>query len=78
MSTAHPALELAHSSDGGLEVTLLWQPDCDELKVCVCDERLGAYFEIHPEPFVALDVFHHPHAYVDFASVYYEDQRLAA
>lgn len=72
------ARELAHRSNDGLEVTLLWQPVGDDLTVCVCDEKIGAYFEIHPEPFVALDVFHHPHAYLDFASVYYEDRRLAA
>jgi hypothetical protein len=70
--------ELAHRSNDGLDVTLLWQPADDELTLCVCDERLGAYFEIHPAPFVALDAFHHPHAYADFASVYYEDERLAA
>ena len=78
MSTRTTARELAHRSTDGLEVTLLWQPAGDELTVCVCDERHGAYFEIHPKPYVALDVFHHPHAYVDFASVYYEGQRLVA
>jgi hypothetical protein len=78
MTTRHAARELAHRSNDGLEVKLLWQPADDDLTVCVCDERIGAYFEIHPEPYVALDVFHHPHAYLDFASVYYDDQRLAA
>ena len=78
MSTTYRARELAHRSNDGLDVTLLWHPEDGGLTVCVCDEKIGAYFEIHPEPFVALDVFHHPHAYLDFADVYYEDRRLAA
>jgi hypothetical protein len=78
MSKRQTTRELAHRSNDGLDVTLLWHPVDDQLTVCVCDERIGAYFEIHAEPFVALDVFNHPHAYTDFASVYYEDQRLAA
>jgi hypothetical protein len=35
----------------------------DELLVCVSDERRDAYFEIHPERDLALDVFYHPYAY---------------
>jgi hypothetical protein len=74
----YPTRELARRENDGLEVTLLWQPADDALSVCVCDQRLGAYFEIHPEPSVALDAFYHPYSYAASAVVHYEDERLAA
>jgi hypothetical protein len=55
--------ELAHRSNGGVDVTLFWHAQTDELLVCVSDEHSGAYFEIHPERDLALDVFYHPYAY---------------
>lgn len=70
--------ELAYRANDGLEVTLFWQPDTDELKVCVCDQRNGAYFEIRPERDQALGVFYHPYAYLTLSDVHYEDARLAA
>jgi hypothetical protein len=70
--------ELAHRANDGIEVTLFWQPVTDELCVCVCDHRRGAYFEITPDPRHALDVYNHPYSYVDSSAVRYEDQRLAA
>ena len=39
--------ELAHRSDNGVDVTLSWHAETDELLVCVYDERRDAYFEIH-------------------------------
>ena len=56
--------ELAHRSNGGVDVTLFWHAQSDELLVCVSDKWRGAYFEIHPERDSALDVFYHPYAYV--------------
>jgi hypothetical protein len=53
-------------------------PTNDELRVCVCDERRGAYFAIRPERDFALDVYYHPYAYLDLSDVYLEDDRLAA
>jgi hypothetical protein len=44
----------------------------------VCDRARGAYFEISPEQHLALDVYYHPYAYVDFSDLRYEDPRLAA
>ena len=73
-----PPRELAYRANDGLEVTLFWQPDTDELKVCVCDHKDGAYFEIRPEPDQALVVFYHPYAYVADCDVHYADERLAA
>ena len=72
--------ELAHRSNAGVDVTLLWMHGNDEdaALVCVCDRRQGAYFEIKPEPYLALDVYYHPFAYRDFSIIDYEDSRLVA
>jgi hypothetical protein len=69
--------ELAFRAHDGLEVTLFWRPT-DELTVCVCDQRAGAYFEIRPKPHQALDAFYHPYSYASQSLVYFEDSRLAA
>jgi hypothetical protein len=65
--------ELAHRSNNGVDVTLSWHAETDELLVCVYDERRDAYFEISPERDLALDVYYHPYAYVGRG-----DDRLAA
>jgi hypothetical protein len=70
--------ELARRSSAGVDVTLYWHPTLDELIVCVCDERHGAYFEIRPQRHLALDVYYHPYAYADLAHVYERENRLAA
>lgn len=75
---AHSMRELAHRSNDGIDVTLFWHPDTNELTVCVCDQRRGAYFEIEPEPNDALDAFYHPYSYASLTCVHYEDDRLAA
>jgi hypothetical protein len=74
----NPGRELSHRNSDGLEVTLFWRPADDELTVCVCDQRRGAYFEIHPDAHLALDVFYHPYSYVAASVVHFEDERLAA
>ena len=56
--------ELAHRSNNGVDVTLSWSAETDELLVCVYDERRDVYFEIHPERDFALDVYYHPYAHV--------------
>jgi hypothetical protein len=70
--------ELAYRAGDGLDVTLFWEPATGELKVCVCDTKQGAYFEIRPDPERALDVFYHPYSYAGDSDVHYEDERLAA
>jgi len=55
--------ELAHRSNDGVNVTLSWHAQTDELLVCVHDERRDVYFEIHPERDFALDVYYHPYAH---------------
>lgn len=72
------ARELAYRLDAGVEVTLLWEPVGNELRVCVCDHPRGAYFELTPEPSRALDAFYHPYAYSSLTEVHYQDARLAA
>jgi hypothetical protein len=76
--TRRPPRELAHRVNDGLEVTLFWHPATDELKVCVCDQRRGAYLEIRPQRHLALDVFYHPYSYAPASGVHHEDERLAA
>ncbi len=73
-------IELAQRSSAGIEVTLMWVRggSVDRALVCVCDRCQGAYFEIPVEPYLALEVYHHPFAYRDFSTVDYEDTRLAA
>ena len=70
--------ELAHRSSAGVDVTLYWHPTLDELIVRVCDERQGAYFEIRPQRYLALDAYYHPYAYADRADVDGKESRLAA
>jgi hypothetical protein len=70
--------ELARRSNAGVDVTLNWHPKLDELIVCVWDERHGAYFEIRPQRYLALDVYHHPYAYADLADEYESEDRRAA
>jgi hypothetical protein len=56
--------ELAHRSNNGVNVTLSWHTETDELLVWVYDERRDVYFEIQPERDFALDVYYHPYAHV--------------
>jgi len=70
--------ELAHRSTGGIDVTLFWHPRTEELTICVCDQRRGAYFEFEPEAAHALDAFYHPYSYASLSSLHFADSRLAA
>ena len=69
--------ELARRSSADVDVTLYWHPTRDELIVCVWDERQGAYFEIRPQRYLALDVYRHPYAYADRADEYEGEERRA-
>jgi hypothetical protein len=62
--------ELARRSSAAVDVTLYWDPTLDEPIVCVWDAREGAHFEIRPQRYLALDVYHHPYAYADLADEY--------
>jgi hypothetical protein len=67
--------ELAHRSNDGLDVRLLWHPARDELTVCGSDHRTGSRFEIRAERHSALEVYYHPYCYVTRGDISYEDQR---
>ena len=70
--------ELARRSSAGVDVTLYWHPTLDELIVCVWDKHHGAYFEIRPQRYLALDVYNHPYAYADLADDHEKEDRRAA
>lgn len=55
--------ELAHRSDDGLEISLLWKETTDELIVTVLDASSGELLEMAAQHENALDVFNHPYAY---------------
>ena len=78
--TTITSTELDYRSDEFAEVTLVWVTGdgVDETVVCVLAKHEGAYFEIPTEPYLALDVFNHPFAYRDFASVGGEESVRAA
>ena len=70
--------ELARRSSAGVDVTLYWHPTLDELIVRVSDEGHGAYFELRPPGYLALEVYYHPFAYADLEDVYERENRRAA
>jgi hypothetical protein len=70
--------ELAFRAGDGVEVTLAWDEDSDELSVVVWDRRRGRYFELRPDPERALDAFYHPYMHVACSVAYYEEEPLAA
>ena len=70
--------ELAERSSTQADVTLIWhrRDGMDCALVCVSDRETGAYFEIPAEPYLALDVYHHPYVYRDFSTVDHEGRRF--
>lgn len=72
--------ELDHRSDKYADVTLYWVTGdgIDETVVSVQPKPEGMCFEIVAEPYLALDVFNHPFAYVDFSGPMDQGNRLAA
>ena len=56
--------ELAHRSNDGLDVALVWDQGSDNLAVTVRDRRSGTAFELVTDSgSEALDAFHHPFAH---------------
>jgi hypothetical protein len=63
MTTTHTARELNYREGDGLEVTLVWYPESEEIAVKVLDTRTGERFEFPVDPASARDAFQHPFAY---------------
>jgi hypothetical protein len=72
--------ELAHRSNAGIDVSLMWvrRNRKDAALVCVWDYIEDAYFEIPAEAHLALDVYYHPFFYRDFSTIDHEASRFAA
>jgi hypothetical protein len=71
--------ELAHRSNDGLDVALVWDRATDNLAVTVLDERSGAAFELVVETgSEALDAFRHPFAHAAWRGVDYKALGAAA
>jgi hypothetical protein len=66
--------ELAYRASDGVEVSLFWSKDDDELVVRVSDGRTRDSFELPVGKANPLDVFYHPYAYAAFAGL---DHRTA-
>ena len=65
--------ELAHRSDDGVDVVLLWEQKSDSLSVAVNDDRSGTAFVLVVESGAeALDVFRHPFAHAAWRGVDYD------
>jgi hypothetical protein len=60
--------QLAHRTDGGVEVTLDWDESDDGLAVTVSDTRTGERFVLAAAQENALDVFYHPYAHAALQS----------
>lgn len=55
--------ELAQRMHDGLEVTLLWDPQSNEVSIDVVDERIDTSFSVRVAAHAALDAFEHPYIY---------------
>jgi hypothetical protein len=71
--------ELAHRSNDGIDVALVWDQATDNLAVTVHDERSGVAFELVVENGVeALDAFRHPFAHAAWRGLDFEALGVAA
>ena len=62
--------ELAHRSNDGIDVWLLWNESTDRVVVSVFDAKTGEAFDVPVrDSDRALDVFHHPFAYAFYHRV---------
>jgi hypothetical protein len=55
--------DLADRESDRIEVTLLWSPDSDRVRVTVFDSSAGESFAIEVAACDALDAYYHPFAY---------------
>ena len=64
--------ELSSREGDGLEVSLLWNPATDRVKVTVADSRLDHDLELHVDGADALSAFHHPFAFAAALGIAYD------
>ena len=55
--------ELSHRMSDGIEVSLRWNSETNQVLVTVTEDQLGASFMFEVAAEDALDAFHHPYAY---------------
>jgi len=60
-ATASDRRELAHRTNDGIEVTLLWTKSTNWITLEVVDTRCGERLEFDVDRHVALDAFKHPY-----------------
>jgi hypothetical protein len=58
-----PMRELAHRSSNGVDVTMLWDPATDRVRVAVVDYEIGEAFDVPVRDANPMDVFNHPYFY---------------
>ena len=68
MSRVSPIVDLADRHSDDLDIVLFWARRSDRLWVRVTHRRSGRTARIHATTANALDVFHHPFAYVPKAA----------
>jgi hypothetical protein len=61
-------IELAHREANGIEVSLLWSKQSNQVRVRVFDATFESGFEFEVDGGDALDAFNHPFAYVDLVA----------
>ena len=66
-----PPKELAHRLNGGVEVTLFWHSEDDELSLSVADSASGDAFAFEVDSSTAVDAFYHPYAYAALFGIYF-------
>jgi hypothetical protein len=69
--TQKPPTELAHRRNGGMQVTLFWHSESDELVLSVADSASGDAFALEVDSSTAVDAFYHPYAYAALFGIYF-------
>ena len=64
----HQPCVLASRANDGIEVSMLWWPGDEHAVVAVVDTKTNHMFQVEAIGGSAMDVFHHPFAYLSDAS----------
>ena len=77
LATYDSRQELAHRSNDGVDVFLLWDRPSNAVAVAVFDTKAGEAFELAIDGREALDAFAHPFAYAAQRGIDYGEPALA-